>query len=114
MTLLGSPNIAGPLQRAFATSGYPGAMRQWARELEQLNASRRAYLPGVLAQAYAALGDKDRAFYWLEQGFEHRDRATTDPYLHCFDAVPGFASLRSDPRYMALLRRMHSPQKSTS
>jgi TolB-like protein/DNA-binding winged helix-turn-helix (wHTH) protein len=110
MSLFGFPDIASSLHRAFATSGYLGAMRQWAREVERLNASGRGYFPGILAQAYTALGDKNRAFYWLEQGYAHRDRSTADPYLHSLDEDPVFAPLRSDPRYKDMLRRMGRPE----
>jgi hypothetical protein len=41
MSLFGFPNVASPLHRAFASSDYLGAIRQWARELERLNASGR-------------------------------------------------------------------------
>ncbi len=56
----------------------------------------------AMAVAYAGLGDKDRAFQWLEQAYQNRDEdlvyLKTDPKL---------ASLRSDPRFRELLRRMH-------
>lgn len=109
LSLFGWPKMASSLHSAFAASGYLGAMRQYARELERLNASGQGYFPGILAQAYAALGDKDRAFYWLQQGYEHRDRATADPYIHPVKVDPVFASLRSDPRFAELLRRYGLP-----
>jgi tetratricopeptide (TPR) repeat protein len=104
MTLVGFPEIATRLHHAAATSGWRGALLQWAKELEQLIMTKQAYLPGVLAQTYAQLGDKDRAFYWLEQGLA-QDRVT-DLGFGVVKVDPMFAPLRSDPRFNEVLRRM--------
>ncbi len=109
MTVFGFPEIAGRVHRTFDMSGYAGALRQWAGELEHLAASKQGYFPGILAEVYAALGDKDRAFYWLGQGCEHRHMAISDPLLVFLKVNPAFASLRSDARYKDLLRRMGLP-----
>lgn len=54
-----------------------------------------------VAGVYAALGDKDQAFAWLEKGFQHGgSEMTTIAFRLEFD------DLRSDPRYADLLRRM--------
>jgi hypothetical protein len=58
-----------------------------------------------IATINAGLGDKDEAFRLLEKGYT--DRTSSIPYL----AVdPGWANLRSDPRYADLLRRIGLPQ----
>jgi TolB-like protein/DNA-binding winged helix-turn-helix (wHTH) protein len=108
-TLFGIPEFAGQLHRAFAKSGYAGALRQWAGELERLAATKQVYMPGTVAEAYAALGDKDRAFYWLGEGCQHRHMAISDPALVWVKVDPGFASLRSDPRFKDVLRCMDLP-----
>ena len=107
--LYGLPEMAAHLQQSYAKSGYQGALRQWAKELEYLAAHKQAYYPGALAQAYAALGDKDRAFYWLEQYSQHRDLASADPTVF-FKTDPWFAPLRSDPRFSDFLHRVGLPQ----
>ena len=107
--LYGLPELGARLQQAYAKSGYQGALRQWVSELEQLAARKRAYYPGLAAQAYATLGDKDRAFYWLEQYSEHRGLALGDPTVY-FKTDPWFAPLRSDPRFGEFLRRVGLPQ----
>jgi TolB-like protein/DNA-binding winged helix-turn-helix (wHTH) protein/Tfp pilus assembly protein PilF len=107
--LFGLTELSTQLRRAYTQSGYQGALRQWAKELEQLAARRQAYYPGALAQAYAALGDKDRAFYWLEQYSQHRDLASAEPTIY-FKTDPGLAPLRSDPRFGEFLRRAGLPQ----
>jgi len=110
-TLLGKPEVAGRLQHAFATSGYLGARRLWARELEQWAATKQGYFPGMVAQVYASLGDNDRAFHWLQQGCEHyRDQGSSDPILQWTKIDPSFVPLRSDPRFKDVLRCMGLPQ----
>jgi len=74
LTLVGRPEIAAKVHRAFTTSGYRGALQEWVKDLEYLHATNQAFLSRILAEVYAQLGDKDRVFYWLEQGYEHRDR----------------------------------------
>jgi len=107
--LFGLPELGAHLQQAYAKSGYQGALRQWAKELEYLAALKQAYYPGLIAQAYAALGDKDRAFYWLEQYSEHLDLASADPTVY-FKTDPWLAPLRSDPRFEDLMRRVGLPR----
>lgn len=51
--------------------------------------------------AYAGLGDRDRAFEWLERAFEQRDGI-----LYWLRAVPVFDPLRPDPRFDGLVRRL--------
>lgn len=110
MKLYGFPEVGGHLQHALAKDGPKGAMRQWAKELEHLNDTKQLYYPGVLAQIYCVLGDNDRAFYWLEHAYAHRDRAYDDPYLWGTLRIdPGFAALRSDSRYKDLMRRIGLP-----
>jgi tetratricopeptide (TPR) repeat protein len=106
LTLFGLPELAARIQSAFASNGWRAAQFQWAKELEQSIATRQSYFPGILAQTYAQVGDKDRAFYWLEQGYAHRQLAITDPILEFVKVEPGFAPLRSDPRFNAFLRRI--------
>lgn len=105
----GFPEIAGRLQRAYERSGDQGVMRQWAKELERVAATKQLYMPGVMAEVYAFLGEKDRAFYWLEQYRQHHDLATADPVCGYFKSDPWFAPLRSDPRFSDFLRRIGLP-----
>ena len=61
--------------------------------------------PIGLAYAYAALGDKDRAFEWLDKAY-----AAKDASLWAIKGHPYVKALVSDPRYTALLRRMNLPE----
>src|SRR5437879_903832 len=72
VTLMGFPESASRIQQAFTVSGYLGALRQWAKELERWAATKQDYSPCTLAEVYTSLGDKDRAFYWLGQGVDQK------------------------------------------
>ncbi len=54
-----------------------------------------------LAAVYAGLGENDQAFAWLEKDFQAHSGL-----LAWIRWAPPFESLRSDPRYVDLLRRM--------
>jgi hypothetical protein len=77
--------------------------------LERLAANGELYLPLDLAGVYATLGDKDRAFYWLEDYRQHHERATAQ-VGGCFKYDPWLVSIRSDPRFSEFLRRVGLPQ----
>jgi TolB-like protein/DNA-binding winged helix-turn-helix (wHTH) protein/tetratricopeptide (TPR) repeat protein len=108
-TLFGMSDLALNLQRAFAAFGWRGAMRQFAKDVESLQAAGLVFAPENLAVAYVALGDKDRAFYWLEQGYDHREMVGHDWGVMILKVDPLLAPLRSDPRFKDLLRRMGLP-----
>ena len=106
LDLFGLSDAAAHIHRSYAGSGYPGAMRQWAKELEHLHDTNQGFLPVNLALTYAALGEKDRAFYWLEQAYQHREIVGTDIPLAFLVRDPMADPLRSDPRFAELVRRV--------
>ena len=108
-SLFGLSRAAANIRRVYAVDGYRGAIQQWAKEVEHLQTTHQAFLPGNLATAYAILGDKDRAFYWLDQAYEHREMVSADGGIYFLPADPPYDSLRSDPRYKDLLRRIGLP-----
>jgi Flp pilus assembly protein TadD len=112
LALFGDPDGAGRVHRALIVSGGRVALKQTARELERWFTTRRAYVPGNLAALYAILDDKDRAFYWLEEAYKHHHLSwlTTDIPLESLRSERMFDSLRSDPRYEDLVRRIGLPQ----
>ena len=60
--------------------------------------------PFLTAIIYMGLGEKDQALEQLEKAYEDRS-----DYLPFLNAEPAFDSLRSDPRFQDLLRRMGLP-----
>jgi TolB-like protein/DNA-binding winged helix-turn-helix (wHTH) protein len=56
-----------------------------------------------VALAYFALGDNDRGFQWLTRAFDQRQ------LIVYVKADPRFDSVRSDPRFQNLVRRMTMP-----
>ncbi|MGH7731068.1 MAG: protein kinase domain-containing protein [Candidatus Eiseniibacteriota bacterium] len=60
--------------------------------------------PYSIGNIYAALGDRDQAFVWLERALEDRDRMMTSLAVH-----PRLDPLRGDPRFGSLLARMNLP-----
>jgi len=57
-----------------------------------------------IAEAYAYRGEVDKAFAWLDRSFLQRDPGTPE-----FKTDPLMKSLRQDPRYAALLKKMRLP-----
>jgi TolB-like protein/Tfp pilus assembly protein PilF/predicted Ser/Thr protein kinase len=84
--------------------GARGAMKRVvALEEEQ---AKRVYIdPAWIAGDYSLLGERDQAFTWLEKAYAEKSNIIA--YLK---VSPRFDSLRSDPRYADLLRRMGLPQ----
>ncbi len=90
------------LERGFAEAGYREAMRRAAQPL--IAHFHKSYVnPIDIASLYVEAGETSRAVDWLEKGYEVRDQSM--PYI----GWPVFDSLRSDPRFQALLRRMNLP-----
>lgn len=100
----GSRYVHYELGYAYAMAGRRAEAQ---KELDQLNDfSRQNCVPAsTRAAIYAGLGNKDRAFEWLEKGYEEHlifGDGTAD-----IKVDPMFDPLRSDPRFANLLRRMN-------
>ena len=98
------PWIVGTLGYAYALSGETKRAHSVLQELSQL-AEHRRVTPFWFAMIYMALGDKDRAFQWLDRCYEERS-----PWLAWLKTDPALDPLRSDPRYADLLRRVGQSQ----
>jgi len=94
------PAVLSYLSRAYALSGNREEAMKLMAQLHEL--ARQRYVPAYgFAFPYAALGDKDQAFQWLERSLQ--DRAWEITYLK---VDPAMDSLRSDPRFNELVRRV--------
>ncbi|HVP42893.1 MAG TPA: protein kinase [Terriglobales bacterium] len=99
----GDRELEEAFDRGYAEGGYPLAMRRGADLLAAR--SRKAYVsPTFVAGLYLAAGDKDLTLQWLEKAFEVREPNL--PYI----GTPDYDSVRSDPRFQDLLRRMKLPR----
>jgi hypothetical protein len=99
----GDREMEEALTQEYAQSGYRSAMRR-AAELLAARGRMSYTLPADVAMLYAMAGEKVQALDWLEKAFEARD--PNMPYLNLY---PEFETLRSDPRFQDLLRRMNLP-----
>src|SRR5215469_184117 len=110
--LFGFPQTAAQSRRARAVSDYRGALRELLKGWVHLWATHQAFLPINFAEVETTLGDKDRAFYWLEQAYAHHDIeiASTDVGLEMLNTDFLLNPLRSDPRFKDLLTRVGLPE----
>jgi hypothetical protein len=94
------------VDEGFRSGGFPGAVR---KGLETSLAQRKAKVgyisPYVIATLHTELGDKDHAFEWLNNAYQEHD-----PNLPGIRSDYLMDSLRSDPRYTALIRKIGLPQ----
>jgi serine/threonine protein kinase/tetratricopeptide (TPR) repeat protein len=93
----------GELGRAYAVSGRRAEARKAAGRLEEQ--WKRTHLGAYdVLIIYAALGEKDKAFVWLERAYKDRTF-----FLIYLKVDPEMDPLRTDPRFQAFVRRMNFP-----
>jgi len=94
----------GDLGHIYAATGKQTQARSVISELEDQYARKKA-IGQDIAAVYAGLGEKDKAFEWLERDFQVQN-----------DRLPNirwelqFESLRDDPRFKEMLKRMNLPE----
>jgi TolB-like protein/Flp pilus assembly protein TadD len=98
------PTVLAYLAHAYARSGKREEAMKVVGQMHEL--AKQRYVPAYgFGLAYAGLGDKDQAFQWLERSLQ--DRAWEITYLK---VDPNMDSLRTDPRFKDLVRRVGLPQ----
>lgn len=98
-------SVAAQQMIAQYRSGGPRSFVRGYLEFLESMGQPEVNAPTEIAEAYAALGDRDQAFAWLEKAYAHRVSRLTN-----VNVEPGFDSLRDDPRYDDLLRRIGLPK----
>jgi serine/threonine protein kinase/Flp pilus assembly protein TadD len=94
------PAVLSYLARAYALFGKREEAVKVVAQMHEL--SKQRYVPAYgFGMAYAALGDKDQAFQWLERSFQ--DGGWEITFLK---VDPALDSLRSDPRFDDLVKRV--------
>lgn len=102
-----TPESAGRITAELRQALKSGGERAfWRKMLEE---NLEFYKKGIgspvfIANDYAKLGEKDKAFEWLEKAYDERDSQLT--YLKTYSA---FDNLHADPRYKDLLQRIGLP-----
>jgi hypothetical protein len=100
VVLEGSVIQEGNRIRAYAHAGRRGDALRLLSELRQRR--KAGYIPAAaFVNAYLGLGDKENAFYWLEQAYREQSNILQFAKSH-----PYFDPIRSDPRFADLLRRV--------
>ena len=90
------------LANAYAVAGETGKALRVLDELKEL--SRKRYVSPVdMAVVYTGLGDHKSAFLWLERAYQQRAMRIQEL------PEPIFDSLRPDPRFRDLMRRLGLP-----
>ncbi len=95
-----------PLAYCRAVLGQREEARRLLRRSEQM-VEGRPVLSNQFAAVYAALGERDSAFSWLDRGFR-----VHDPGVMLLSSDPFFDVLRNDRRFSELLHRMRVPGES--
>lgn len=110
-----SPLLLTSLASAYARAGRRADANRVLRRLEEIwkrqgtapawHAAGSPYVcPYEVAGVYAQLGDKDRAFEWLEKAYRNRS------CLYWLRQDPRFESIHSDPRFQELLAKVNFPR----
>ena len=83
------------------TYARAGSREQAQAILKRLQTSKDHVSLAELAMLYVAMGEREEAFASLETAYEARD-----PQLQYLGVAPEFDSLRADPHFQSLLRRV--------
>jgi len=92
------------LERGFAEAGFVGAQSRLADVWGGRYGNSGSLTAWAVSYKYLFAGDRDQSLQWLEKAYEDGD--ANMPYV----GLPLYDSVRSDPRFEDLLRRMGLPQ----
>jgi eukaryotic-like serine/threonine-protein kinase len=97
--LTGPQELAAKIRKGYADAGCKGFL---LARISMTTDPKRwdLYFPLTVASDYARLGDKEMALYWLDRCYEEGGG------MNFVKVDAAFLSLRSDPRYSELLRKI--------
>lgn len=95
-----SPVYLASLGHAYGLSGQRQEAQKIVGELETMG-SKKYVSPNLLAVVYVGMGDKDRAFEWLNKA--HADRSD---FMVVLQVDPALDGIRDDPRFAELVKKM--------
>lgn len=96
-----SPQEMAAMRRAYEVSGYPGFLWQQNELMQQHLAKGDYQSPLIIALNYTLAGAYSEALDWLERAVEERN-----PWLPELQVDPGWDPLRSQPRFIAVLKKI--------
>lgn len=96
----GDPDRVVGLGLAYAAAGQSAEARALLEQLYRTSQQRNVP-PYFFAVLHAALGERDKAFEWLDKGYQAHDS-----YLVWIKVSPTLDSLHSDPRFESLVHRL--------
>jgi serine/threonine-protein kinase len=97
-----TPTFLVDLACTYAAAGQPRRARATLAAMgEDLRRRNAIYVAAV----HAALGERGRALQWLDLAYREHD-----PYMHSIWYEPSLKSLRSEPRFEELVRRLGLPK----
>jgi TolB-like protein/DNA-binding winged helix-turn-helix (wHTH) protein/tetratricopeptide (TPR) repeat protein len=91
------------MEKAYISGrlGKENEAREGVKELKKLEAQGN-HDPGGLFWAYLGMGDKEKAFEYLQEAYSQRSTIMTS-----LKVEPAFDPLRGDPRFTEMLHRVH-------
>ena len=92
------------IAETYARAGFKETLKAWAKFWEA-GVQGGTVQPTSVAMLYARAGEKDKAMQYLEQGFREHTRAIVN-----LKTEPQLDSLRSDPRFQNMIKRMGLPK----
>jgi TolB-like protein len=102
LQLNGNPTGASQIGETFKSSGYQGVLQAFLDHiLKDPDLSAHSYW---IASLYAQLGKKNEALTWLEKAYTERSGGMVR-----LRSDPEFDSIRSEPGFVAIIRRMNFP-----
>ncbi len=94
------PGVLSLMAHEYAVSGDATSARKIEAQLEKMRSQR--YVAALyIALIWTGLGDRDRAFQWLDEAYDEDCE-----YLVYLSTEPAADPLRSDPRFPQLLQKL--------
>jgi TolB-like protein/Tfp pilus assembly protein PilF len=94
-------SLMASLGYAYAAGGKRAEAKRTLAEIKTISA--HSYVSAFwVAKIYAALGEKEEAFKWLQRAYEERDFI-----LPRIKVEPGFDKIKSDPRFADFVRKVN-------
>ncbi len=96
--------LGDALDRGFRSGGWHGALTEGIQA--RLSQRRISYAsPFMIARYYADLGDKEKAFEWMDTAYREHDFLLKE-----LNTAYQVDSIRSDPRFAELVRKVGLPK----